>query len=103
VLVDDLDGGAAEVTVAFAINGESYSLDLSAPNAERFWKLLEPYIDAGKKSRKGSIRGGTNTGSAAIQQRAEIRDWARKNGIDIAPRGRIPQDVIDAYQSGQKP
>lgn len=27
-----------------------------------------------------------------------VRKWARETGLDIAPRGRVPQTVIDAYE-----
>ncbi|QWF85720.1 Lsr2 dimerization domain-containing protein [Amycolatopsis sp. CA-230715] len=30
-------------------------------------------------------------------ERAEIRDWADEEGYDVAPWGRIPLDVVDAY------
>jgi hypothetical protein len=28
---------------------------------------------------------------------ADVRAWARENGITIADRGRLPRDVLDAY------
>ncbi len=30
---------------------------------------------------------------------AEVRSWAEENGIQVAPKGRIAQSVIDAYQA----
>jgi hypothetical protein len=29
----------------------------------------------------------------------EIRAWAKKNGYGVASRGRIPAEVVEAYQS----
>lgn len=36
---------------------------------------------------------------------ADVRAWARENGITIADRGRLPRDVLDAYAAahGEKP
>ena len=35
ILVDDMDGGAAEETVSFSLDGVSYELDLSKKNAAK--------------------------------------------------------------------
>ena len=35
ILVDDLDGGSADETVRFGLDGVSYEIDLSADNAVR--------------------------------------------------------------------
>ena len=35
VLIDDIDGGPADETVYFSLDGVSYEIDLSAPNAVR--------------------------------------------------------------------
>jgi ERCC4 domain/Lsr2 len=34
---------------------------------------------------------------------AEIRDWARRNGIDVPDRGRIPASIRQAWQSSVNP
>jgi hypothetical protein len=36
LLVDDLDGGPADETVSFSLDGVSYEIDLSAANATSF-------------------------------------------------------------------
>lgn len=96
VLVDDMDGGAADVTIAFVIDGKSYSLDLSNENATKFRELLAPYMAAATKTsntKSASLRNQI----AGVEQRAAIREWARKSGVEISDRGRIPQDVIEEY------
>ena len=40
VLVDDLDGGSADETVTFSLDGVSYEIDLSHDNAAAFRDLL---------------------------------------------------------------
>ena len=39
-LIDDLDGSTAVETVAFALDGTSYEIDLSKRNAAAFRKTL---------------------------------------------------------------
>lgn len=34
---------------------------------------------------------------------AEVRAWARNNGFHVPDRGRLPQNVIDAYKAAQRP
>jgi Lsr2 len=44
LLIDDLDGGDAEGTVRFGLDGADYEIDLSAGHAEALRKALEPYV-----------------------------------------------------------
>ena len=37
VLEDDLEGGSADETVKFALDGVQYEIDLTAKNAARRW------------------------------------------------------------------
>lgn len=97
VLVDDMDGGDADVTIAFVVNGESYSIDLSNRNAQAFHSAIAPYMEAA--SRKATDRqSAIDSELAAVEQRALIREWARKNGVEVSSRGRIPQDVVEEYR-----
>lgn len=34
---------------------------------------------------------------------AEVRAWARQNGLAVADRGRVSSDVVNAWQSAQTP
>lgn len=102
VLVDDLDGGDAEESVSFALDGASYEIDLSAGNAEGLREALAPYVG---HARRVSGRGGRTRASAVrptTGRRAdlsEVRVWARENGYEISDRGRISGDVIEAYEA----
>jgi hypothetical protein len=44
LLIDDLDGGEAEETVRFGLDGTEYEIDLSAKNADALRKALAWYI-----------------------------------------------------------
>ncbi|CAG7843831.1 Nucleoid-associated protein Lsr2 [Pseudoclavibacter triregionum] len=110
-LVDDLDGtelseGAGE-TVEFALDGRSYEIDLSTENAKRLRDALAEFVDA---ARPASSRGGRRS-SGSVSARggqsgkrrdlAEVRVWARANGFKVSDRGRVPQNVLDAYDEAQ--
>jgi hypothetical protein len=49
-LTDDLDGGDAEETVRFDLDGTSYEIDLSAANAAKLRDSLRPYMEAGRRA-----------------------------------------------------
>jgi hypothetical protein len=111
-LVDDLDGGAADETVEFAVDGKLYEADLSAANASKLRDVLAPYVGAARRSggaRSGGVRsGGRRSGSTSASSGARetdrehnqaVREWARKRGLKVSERGRIPAEVLEAYSA----
>ncbi|MEU4566391.1 MULTISPECIES: Lsr2 family protein [Micromonospora] len=104
-LVDDLDGGDADETVKFALDGVQYEIDLSNKNAEKLRELFAPYVAAGSKVGRGGVvvggraargRGGATADRA---QNKAIRDWAKREGREISDRGRIPQEIVDEFHA----
>ena len=49
-LTDDLDGGDADETVQFALDGRSYEIDLSTANASRLREAFRLYVERGRAS-----------------------------------------------------
>ena len=94
-LSDDLDGGKAEETVKFGLDGKSFEVDLNRRNAAKLRKALEPYMSAGRR-----VGGRARRASAAsANDTAAVRRWAESNGIEISKRGRIPRDVVARYEA----
>ena len=93
-LVDDMDGGKADETVSFGLDGVSYEIDLTAENAAELREALGVW--AGKARRVGGrrIAGKSRSGDDA----AKIRAWAQEHGYSVGDRGRIPSDVRQAYK-----
>lgn len=103
-LVDDLDGGTAEETVEFGIDGVTYEIDLSNDNAVKLRDAVAGYVAHARRAggrRRGSAaapkRSGGGRASVDREQNAAMREWARKNGYKVSDRGRIPSDVVEAY------
>lgn len=96
VLEDDLDGTAAAETVAFALDGRSYDIDLSAANAKKLRDALQEYKDHARRvgGRKSSARAAKSGGSNAN----EIRTWARAKGMQVSDRGRVSAEIRKAYE-----
>lgn len=104
-LVDDLDGGDAEETVKFALDGIQYEIDLSKKNAAKLRDAFAQYVTAGSKVGRGGVvvggRAARGRGGAAAdrEQNKAIRAWAKREGKDISDRGRIPQEIVDEYHA----
>ncbi|MDO7868561.1 histone-like nucleoid-structuring protein Lsr2 [Nocardioides jiangxiensis] len=98
VLIDDIDGGDADETVSFSLDGTSYEIDLASANAARLREALAPYVGHARKV--GSGRRAAAKKSGASGGTREIREWARSNGWpDLGDRGRVPADVQQAYDA----
>jgi hypothetical protein len=103
-LIDDLDGDKADETVEFGVDGKSYEIDLSSSNADKLRDALASYVAAARRPGGRRRSGGGAAASAAArrpsvdrEQNQAIRDWARKRGMKVSDRGRIPADVLEAY------
>ncbi|GAA2200851.1 Lsr2 family protein [Sinomonas flava] len=99
ILEDDIDGGKADETVRFSLDGSNYEIDLSSANAEKLRKALAEFISAG---RKASVRGAAApkaraASSSRNSDSAKIRQWARDNGYNVNARGRIQAEIQEAY------
>jgi hypothetical protein len=101
-ITDDLDGSAAQKTVSFSFEGKSYEIDLSKKNATALEKALKPYIEAARRVRRPTGRATGRSGNVSLQGKRDlnvIRAWARANGYMVADRGRIPVNVVEAFES----
>ncbi len=98
VLVDDMDGGSADETLAFSLDGANYEIDLSSANAARFRDVMAPYVGHARKATRGSGRRSSRSGKGAGNS-AEIRRWAKSQGLQVNERGRIPATIVAQYEA----
>lgn len=92
ILVDDLDGSEATETVLFGLDSRFYSIDLSEANAKELREVLKKYV------RKADAVPPPSPQNEAKQ----IRDWAIANGYNVAKRGRLHRDIVEAYRNAKK-
>jgi hypothetical protein len=100
LLIDDLDGTAAEGTVRFGLDGTDYEIDLNAEHAQALRGELARYASAARRvtgarrsarsQRKPAAAGADNT---------QVRDWARSQGLEVKDRGRIPAELIAQFKA----
>lgn len=100
LFIDDIDGGAAEGTVRFALDGAEYEIDLSAKHNDELRKSLDKYLAHARKvggQARRTVRGGGRGGSSTIDT-AKVREWAKAEGYEIKDRGRVPAELVAKYQ-----
>ena len=108
--VSDLDGGPADENIVFSIDGATFEIDLSAPQAGDLRRAFSIYVANARRLRGAKVTqskskaitpaassSASSNGSVRID-RSAVREWARQNGHELADRGRIPTAVLDAYR-----
>ncbi len=109
IYLDDMESGEVEAdagTITFALENVTYELDLSTKNATKLRNQLAPWISAARKpagrphpvAKKASGGSGYNS-----EQQKAIREWAGRNGFTVSAKGRIPGEVIHAFEQSQAP
>jgi hypothetical protein len=97
-LKDDLDGGPADETVRFGLGSTEYEIDLSKKNATAFRRQLAPFIEHARKAGRGQRRRPGRTASNR-ERSADIRAWAKDQGITVSDRGRISASVAEQFET----
>src|SRR3954451_13393211 len=115
-LVDDLTGEEAEdiATVEFALDGVTYEIDLDDKNSTKLRDALAEYVAAARRTggRRSSSRrrsgAGTGTPRATSpggydrETSKQIREWAKAQGFEVSDRGRVPNNVVEAWEAQRK-
>lgn len=98
--VDDLDGKSKvtrESTVV-SFGNETVTIDLSDKHVDELRALLAPYFENGVVT-TNPVKNARKTANASdnADRNVEIRAWASENGHEVNARGRLPKNVVDAY------
>lgn len=106
LLVCDLHEGDEEgtETIAFALDGAGYEIDVCDAHAAELRDAFAPYV--GQARRAGRSTGG-GSGSGRRRPAAKsgsdpdrisaIREWGRANGHQVSERGRLSASLVEAY------
>jgi len=103
LLIDDLDGGEAERTVRFGLDGAEYEIDLSAGHAGALRRALAPYVSAARRAPGAAARrpgrGGRRAAGAGAADPVAVREWAKSQGIEVKDRGRVPAGLVVKFKA----
>jgi len=87
------DSGAPH---SFMLDGKDYEVDLCEGHAAEFYDLMVHYAAVARRVRAKTAPART---AARRKRAADIRAWARDQGIWTVPDGRLPSKVIAAYEA----
>lgn len=86
------------LTRAFSLDGRDYEIDLCERHSQKFDETMGRFATRARKV--SSKVGRTKRRTTAHRRRsAEIRAWAKRSGMEVSDRGRIPAQVISKYEA----
>lgn len=97
ILSDDLTGNESEdvETITYMVQGVFYEIDLSEKSWETMDKALARFIKNSREiTRAAAITRFTQAGDSDNEK---LREWARSAGYEIGERGRISEEIRQAY------
>jgi hypothetical protein len=108
LLTDDIDGGEADETISFALNGKSYEIDLSNQNANKLREAFAPFVEKARKTGHGGTVSKTRVGDKPAgmgsktlfsgldaESKKRFRSWAKMPTARRVSDARV-QEWIDA-------
>jgi Lsr2 len=89
------------LTRAFSLDGRDYEIDLCEKHSEKFDEALKRFAEKARKV-TGRVTRTKRRTAAHRQHSAAIRAWAKRSGIEVSDRGRIPSEVIARYEASHR-
>ncbi|MDP9904724.1 histone-like nucleoid-structuring protein Lsr2 [Arthrobacter bambusae] len=102
VIESDLSGRQDAERVTFGLGDTWYEIDLTDDERQGLEAALKSYLDAGRIAVQEPPKPRKMVPTTTPEEREKIREWGRKNGFDFAPYGRIPKEVMAAYDAAHK-
>jgi Lsr2 len=90
-----------QLTRAFSLDGRDYEIDLCEKHSQKFDEVLSRFAERARKV-TGRVSRPKRRTAAHRQRSAEIRAWAKRSGIEVSDRGRIPSQVITQYEESHR-
>jgi hypothetical protein len=98
-MTDDIDGTEAAETIAFRVDGIAYEIDLSTKNAAKMRQAFGRYIEHARRTAGGRRSGRSHRDR---HRSPTVREWAKRQGIEVSERGRIPASVVSQYEEAHE-
>jgi hypothetical protein len=94
-------------TVAFALDGSSYEIDVCEQHGRELRNSFARYVGAarrasGRSSGRPASSGGRRRRSRGSGEAAQVREWARSQGLAVPERGRVPAELAERYAAAQR-
>jgi len=115
VLIDDHDGKELPEDTAplrLAVGKTTYNLYLSDANQEKLMKALEPFITGAETVEPMRLTPSRTAPKSDKNKLKAVREWAQATGYKfkgadgelrtLGDRGRIPDEVVKAYEDANE-
>lgn len=112
LLLDDMDGSEQGVETYYFYNptdGKFYEIDLSEKNGKTLTNTISKYAAKGREvsrlvfNANAVIHDKTSGKSSSDSDAAVVREWAKNEGMQVPERGRIPEEIREAYNKVHSP
>ncbi|GAA3148177.1 MULTISPECIES: Lsr2 family protein [Rhodococcus] len=90
-VVDDFDRSPNATTIQFSVGKSFYEIDLNAEHTDELYEALRPYINKARRMKAPKADKRT--------EHNKIRDWAKKEGLEVSDRGRLSAELIQQYHA----
>ena len=99
ILVDDIDGGPADETLSFSLDGVSYEIDLSTANAAKLRDAFAPYVGTARRvgGRSAAGRGRARRGPPATTAPPRSASGPAPTGTRSTSVVACAADIVAAY------
>lgn len=99
VLTDDVDGGEADETVGFELDGTAYEIDLSKKHVQQLRDSVATWVGHARRTTPMPTRlePMEPVEPPKLYDPKAVRAFARARGLKVSGRGRPSQDVLDQY------
>lgn len=99
LFIDDIDGGEADGTVRFGLDGTEYEIDLNSKHGEELRAALANYVAHARKAARPGRRTARGRRAAQAVDTGKVREWAKDKGYAIKERGRVPAEILAKYRA----
>lgn len=97
VVESDISGKPDAATVTFGLGDSWFEIDLTDEERKELESSLKRYVDKGRKATPPKGEKKKLVPDTTPEEREKIREWGRSNGFTVPARGRIPKEVMKAY------
>lgn len=106
ILVCDLHEGETPgtETISFALDGSAYEIDVCETHGHELRNAFAPYVGAARRGggRSGRSASGRRRRRGGSGEAAQIREWARSQGLAVPERGRVPAELAEKYAAAHR-
>ncbi|WP_167503237.1 histone-like nucleoid-structuring protein Lsr2 [Streptomyces malaysiensis] len=101
-LIDDMDGGVADETLSFSLDGRHYEIDLRSETAQEIRDFLAPFARNARRAGTANLAAKGAKSRAGKIDNNQVREWAKREGLPVSELGRLPKEYAPAFEEARR-